>query len=347
MRYVIFNSILIIAAGLSLAMKEPFNRMSNDEDRSKLIKFTHKFHIQEAGAECEACHYAAKTSKLSSDNLLGDHQSCESCHEEKVSSECGFCHVDPENIVAIENPVRELTFSHENHTVKSIKCETCHEGLAQTVYATSANMPEMSTCTTCHTKTNISTECTACHTDFTGLIPKDHLGGNFKKDHKRLTRLGETNISCSTCHTENFCQDCHSGIELKGFSSYKDLMTEPSPRMPLKDSPRESKLRQVHELNYRFTHAIDARSKRLDCYSCHEQQTFCAECHQAGGNINQGKIRPKNHDETGFKTIGKMSGGGLHARLAKRDIESCMSCHDVEGADPVCMMCHTENGGVR
>jgi hypothetical protein len=49
--------------------------------------------------------------------------------------------------------------------------------------------------------------------------------------------------------------------------------------------------------------------------------------------------------EPGFKLFTKGSGGGLHAKLAERDIEYCASCHDVEGADPVCMMCHTEKIG--
>jgi hypothetical protein len=347
MRYFIFNLVLIIIAVFFLAMKSSLVQSWEEEDYSTFIKFSHKLHIQDVGVECAACHYASKTSKNSSDNLLGDHESCKSCHEDKLSEECGFCHIDPENIVAIKNPVREITFSHEQHISKEIKCETCHENVAQVTYATSANLPVMTTCTNCHNQKKVAVQCETCHNDFAGLIPKDHLVGNFKKDHKRLTRVGELNVSCSTCHTESFCQNCHSGIELKSFGSYKDLMADPAPNVRIKDSPGESKLRQVHDLNYRFNHAVDARAKRLDCYSCHDQQTFCTECHQAGGNINQGKIRPKNHDEAGFKTIGKGSGGGLHAQLAKRDIESCMSCHDVEGADPVCMMCHTENGGVR
>jgi len=347
MRYAIYFLTIIAAVALSLAMKEPSNRSWNEEDHSRLIKFTHKFHIQEAGVECETCHHEARTSKLSSDNLLGDHESCKSCHEEQLSGNCGFCHVDTGNIAGIKNPVRELNFSHEKHIGQGVKCETCHTGLADVTYATAANMPAMPACMNCHEKQKVSAACATCHTDFAGLLPKDHLVPEFKKDHRRLARIGELTVTCSTCHTESFCQDCHSGIDLKGFGVEKDLMADPSPRMPLKDTPRETKLQQIHDLNYRFTHSIDAKSKRIDCYSCHERQSFCVECHQAGGNITQDKIRPKNHDEPGFKTIGKGSGGGRHAELAERDIEYCISCHDVEGKDPVCMMCHTENGGVR
>ena len=90
---------------------------------------------------------------------------------------------------------------------------------------------------------------------------------------------------------------------------------------------------------------VYARSRRLDCGSCHEQSAFCAECHQTAGGLNQGKVKPLNHSEPGFKLFTKGSGGGSHAKLAERDIEYCASCHDVEGADPTCMMCHTEKIG--
>jgi c(7)-type cytochrome triheme protein len=348
MNKIVFSSIIIAVVIVSIAMKEPSNNGWKEIDHSKFIKFSHTFHVKETGVACADCHQAAKASKQSSDNLLGDHESCKSCHEDQLSNTCDFCHVDPENITAISNPEREVIFSHENHASKrNIGCETCHAGLNTVTYATSENMPSMSGCINCHTKEKASTECTTCHSDFAQLIPSDHLAGDYRKDHKHLTRLGEQNVSCSTCHSESFCQDCHTGIELKGFGTDKDLMADPYPRTPLRDTPREQKLQNVHNLNYRYTHGIDARSKAVDCYSCHDQSTFCTECHQAGGSITQDRIRPKNHDEPGFKTIGKGSGGGRHAELAERDIEYCMSCHDVEGKDPVCMMCHSENGGIR
>jgi hypothetical protein len=314
------------------------------DDHEKQIKFSHTFHVKESGIECSTCHYNALNSKLSSDDLIGDHESCKSCHEEPLASNCIFCHIDPDNIQPMKNPEREIIFSHSQHTAKSIECTTCHRGLDEVKYASSANMPAMEDCMNCHTKKNVSKECSACHTDFAGLIPKNHREGEFRKDHKRQTRIGGMDTNCSMCHNESFCQNCHAGIELQRFGG-KELMTDPSTRTQLKDSPNELKLQQVHNLNFKFTHGIDAKSKKTDCYSCHEQSTFCAECHQSGGNINQMKIKPQNHSEPGFKLFTKGSGGGLHAKLAERDIEYCASCHDVEGADPVCMMCHTEKIG--
>ena len=48
-----------------------------------------------------------------------------------------------------------------------------------------------------------------------------------------------------------------------------------------------------------------------------------------------------------FTTIGVGTGGGEHATLARRDIERCISCHDVQGADPTCITCHLDSDGIK
>jgi hypothetical protein len=331
----------------AVALKEPSERYYRHEDRSKLLKFSHSFHIDQ-GIACADCHHEAPASTMSSDNLIGDHQSCQSCHEEQISSECTFCHTAPDDIKAIANPPRELIFSHAKHTTdRSIACETCHSGLAQVEYSSHANMPSMDQCVRCHTNERVSVTCETCHTNFTSLVPEDHLRRDFRRDHKMIVRVGMTEATCATCHAESFCQDCHSGAELSGFGTGRNLGTDVTPRSSTKDSPKQLKLQQVHRLNFRFTHGADAKAKVADCNSCHEPQTFCADCHQAGGNITQGKFMPADHRTAGFVTIGRGTGGGLHAQLGRRDIESCIACHDAQGADPTCMRCHAENGIVR
>jgi hypothetical protein len=102
----------------------------------------------------------------------------------------------------------------------------------------------------------------------------------------------------------------------------------------------------VHNLNYLYTHGLDANQKSFECKTCHDPVDFCASCHQNGGNLVTG-IAPKSHLQPQFTTVGVNSGGGLHASLAKRDIESCESCHSIEGGDPTCVKCHYDNNGVK
>lgn len=346
-RYLIFT--LVISGGVILAasVHQPGVRAAHDDQPVSSLKFSHKFHAAQGVDDCATCHPAAETSKFSSDNLSSTHQECSSCHEEQVDNTCGYCHADPENIQAIPTLAREVRFSHEQHTaMEDVECATCHKGVIDADVITAANMPDMATCNTCHNDRKASNTCESCHTDFVTLIPADHKMSDFRRNHRDVVRLGALNTTCQTCHTETFCQQCHQPTELKSFQR-RDLVSEPDGKRSTKDSPNQMTLQNVHELNYRFTHGIDAKSRRMECQSCHEVQTFCAECHSAGGNINQARFKPASHGLPGFTTLGAGSGGGLHAEEARRDIESCATCHDVEGRDPTCFTCHTEDGIIR
>lgn len=336
----------VLVAVTCVAMFVQFDEYWTREDRATKIKFSHKLHIENE-INCEDCHILAANSESSDDKLLGDHNSCGLCHGDKIDNDCEFCHVQKENYEGFINPVRELQFSHQKHMeLENVNCTTCHRGLQNTDYASSSNMPSMMDCNLCHDNTRASNICENCHTDFATLIPPDHKSQDFLKDHKRLVRVGAMETNCSTCHDESFCQQCHDGSSLIKFGK-NGLMGDFSTKFKRRDSPDELRLQFVHDLNYRFTHSIDAKSKQSDCYSCHNRETFCSECHQAGGNITQKSFKPLWHNDANFKTFGVGSGGGKHAQLAKKEIESCASCHDVEGADPTCIQCHIDNDGVR
>jgi len=313
----------------------------------QIVKFNHKFHTSEAGIACADCHPATAKSKAASDNLHPAHDQCQQCHEDQLTNSCGYCHLDTTNIEPRVVPVRSLTFSHEQHlAMKGVECNTCHAGIEQDSTSAQTRLPAMEACTTCHNDTKAPSWCEACHTNLAQLLPPDHLQSDYRRVHGQFVRIGALNVDCATCHSENFCQECHSPVELKAFG-LKDLNADPRPRTSPKDQPAQTTLQRVHDLNYRLTHGIDAKARAADCATCHDTQDFCVTCHQAGGNINQFKFKPPSHNVPGFATIGKGSGGGLHAEEARRDMESCVGCHDVPGQDPICMTCHNADGSVR
>jgi c(7)-type cytochrome triheme protein len=341
--------LLVVAAALVTAVARrspPVAGWPDNNDKASL-KFSHAFHVGEAAVACLDCHKGASTSTSSSDNLRPAHDNCVTCHEEQVNKQCGYCHRDTLNIQAAVRPVRTIVFSHAKHTaMKSVECATCHPGLDKTEYAGPANMPAMATCVTCHDNARATGTCESCHANFVNLVPSDHLVADFRKDHKKLTRLGGLDVSCATCHTQNFCADCHGAAPLERFGR-SALMSEPSPRSSsTSNGPRQMTLQMTHSMNYRYTHGIDAKAKSTECFDCHNARTFCEQCHAVGDNLTPG-LKPASHLAPGFTTFGVGSGGGGHARLALRDIESCAACHDVQGADPTCMLCHKENGAVR
>jgi len=346
-RYLIVALIIIAALVTAVARKSSAPAAWSENGDQKSIKFSHAFHVTEAGVACIDCHKGAATSTKASDNLRSGHDNCVGCHEEQINSACGYCHRDTTNIHAAPAPPRDIMFSHAAHTaMKGVECASCHPGLDKIEYAGPANMPAMTTCTTCHNNVRATSTCESCHTSFTNLIPRDHLLADFKKQHKQRSRLGELDVSCATCHTQNFCADCHAGASFIQFGR-SALMTEPSPRSSSSsDSPQQMNLQMAHSMNYRYTHGIDAKAKTSDCVSCHSTQNFCAECHAVGDNLTPGQT-PASHVSLGFTTVGVGSGGGRHAELARRDIESCSSCHDARGGDPVCITCHTDADGIR
>lgn len=350
-RYAVF--VIFLALGLILTVslnRAPLLAESTEgEDHpSSEIKFSHKLHIGEFGIECATCHPAVQSSKLSTDNLIGGHDQCITCHEEQIANTCGYCHTDPDNIEEVSPRTSDLYFSHEQHLgIEAVECKTCHAGIETLETANITLLPSMQTCYGCHNDRQATNTCEACHKDFVTLLPTDHKMSDFLHSHRQVGRVGGLAMDCQTCHKPTFCQQCHVDPELKGFVSGKDLMTEPDAKTSTKDSPEQMRLQFVHELNFRFTHGVDAKAKQMECESCHDRETFCAECHRAGGNISQDLFKPASHSVAGFVILGMGSGGGLHAEEARRDIESCVSCHDVEGRDPVCMTCHTATGGLR
>jgi hypothetical protein len=317
----------------------------------KPIKFSHQFHVGEAGLGCTDCHESAPTSVFASENLLAKKANCQSCHEEQLEQNCTYCHTsdDVSTYRALQPADRELIFSHKFHVEgQAMACETCHKGIEKAeAFSLVSHLPEMATCNTCHNDVKASNACESCHTNMAALRPLTHNRTDFMREHKMLARISDA--SCASCHTQESCIDCHTStglvnVDLPG----RDLMSPRMPRLTAIDRGQTMALGKVHDLNFRFTHGITAKGKASDCQTCHTtQDQSCADCHLAGGNINQLRFKPKSHDDPVFVTIGVGTGGGKHALFARRDMESCASCHDAQGADPTCITCHLDADGIK
>lgn len=315
-------------------------------DNSKIIKFDHKLHTVDAGVKCEDCHTAVTKSASSKDNLLPKKKDCESCHDVKDEKQCGLCHYNkPYKKLKASN--RELNFSHVQH-IKGKQCTDCHKDLDKIKLSkeSAAGFPSMESCYKCHNNKKAPNDCESCHRNLSNLTPKSHLKSNFLNEHTSAGVAEKNN--CMMCHSDNFCQACHSPLNYSGDNQPDDFYApyytkETGTRIDREDL---QKLTLAHDLNYKFTHGLDANQKSFECKTCHNPVTFCASCHQNGGDLVTG-IAPESHQQPNFTTIGVNTGGGLHSELAQKDIESCQSCHDVQGSDPTCVKCHFDNDGVQ
>ena len=253
-----------------------------------------------------------------------------------------MCHVDLDNLESFENPLRKFYFNHKKHVAdEKIDCNTCHGDMGNIDMGNGERIPGRNQCNTCHNSLSASMECFVCHATETQFRPENHAN-NWSREHMNEIRAGSDD--CAHCHTNNYCQQCHESTDL---ISTKILAGDfYSPQNPQLAGQQTLILKSVHQLNYRFVHQLDASGKEKDCRVCHETSTYCAQCHNVENNPG---IRPAWHGgpDWGALALAVGSGGGRHAELARRDIERCAACHDVQGADPTCLMCHTDFDGVK
>ncbi|HWQ82545.1 MAG TPA: cytochrome c3 family protein [Ignavibacteria bacterium] len=328
------------------------SELLNGADNKDVVKFNHSLHIKDASLACKDCHKGVYESVKGTDNLMPAKKDCAACHDVNDQKNCNFCHYSS-TFKRFTRTDRELIFAHKNHLTQNIDCNVCHSGIQNVKYSSEApngGFPKMETCYGCHDGKKQVNSCEACHTNLTNLKPSDHLNKNFLNEHKVIydATSGNTSSNCMMCHSNYFCEACHQPVKYQGdnangkfYAPYysKDFATRT-------DRTALQKLTTVHDLNYQFTHGLDAKQKSFECKTCHDPVSFCSSCHQDKGNLQSG-FMPNNHLLPNFKTFGVNTGGGLHAVLAKRDIESCESCHSVNGADPTCVMCHFDNDGIK
>ncbi len=318
-----------------------------EKSNKSIIKFSHSLHAEVT--DCASCHSSVSDAKTLDARLIPGKEDCAACHDVEDDENCNMCHYEDVYEPLVQKQA-DLFFDHSFHVGdQEMECTTCHKGLAEVDYGfeSTGTNPPMETCFTCHNESAAATyECEACHTSTANLIPESHQTVSFSKSHKFDAMDADEN--CVMCHTNDFCESCHVGTTmLTEGNTATDFYVPYSPHR-YTDNAKQQQLTRVHDLNYRFTHGIEAKSKTMECSTCHQTETFCAECHNgANEDFAQSGIVPTSHTMPNFVMIGVGSGGGAHADLAKRDIERCASCHDTFGGDPTCMLCHTDNDGIK
>lgn len=338
---------LIIILFLTIAAID-INKSDEPQKTNKdVIKFSHAVHKEVT--DCASCHTNVIESKSLNDRLLPEKSVCATCHDVEDTDNCNYCHYED-----VQEPLlikkSELLFNHKLHTSdQKMECTACHKGLEDIAYSFESKSvnPPMANCYTCHNDRTVATNnCETCHISTVNLIPADHQQVGFLKSHKHKA-MSMTN-NCEMCHDNTFCESCHvSTTMITETNKARDFYTPFSPHKFV-DNTKQQQLTRVHDLNYRFTHGIDAKGKSANCQTCHQTETFCAECHtSSGGDYALGGMVPASHRAPNFVTIGVGTGGGQHATLARRDIERCAGCHDVQGADANCIMCHVDNDGIK
>ena len=333
-RALLFSPALIVMLAAVVLARWP-----KEQKRSELIDFSHRIHVGIRNIECQQCHVdIMESTRANQNNLPKQEEACAKCHNIFDPADCGICHkqTDPSEFIPFVNPPRTVEFHHKYHlTVQNLDCAVCHGIMAETDYADpEVNLPKMSVCGECHNAEKAPLECAWCHLEEDNLRPEFHTA-SWLHDHRTWARLGEQSPDerCEMCHTMNWCQECHDGVQVVIVNDENVS----APYAPASWGRKPQMIARVHEIDYRFTHPLDAKGKERECSTCHEITQFCIECHRTEAET----YIPQWHQ--GMDWAPSAFDGGRHEEFARRDIERCIACHDLQGEEPVCARCHIDN----
>lgn len=239
-------------------------------------------------------------------------QRCVECHPAGLTATDAAIRIAPGAGLLRAPPA--IRFDHAAHAKRGIDCAACHAG---------GTAPTKAACASCHDVQRFD-GCATCHlTDPAGRLRTDLPGGRLKPSTHGPSFLrthGRADIdSCTTCHAPPDCQRCHLGT-----------------RRPI----------EIHPADYIMGHGPDARRGTPDCASCHRQQTFCVGCHAQSGLTQSASGRAFGFDRADRRryhppefvgALGGLPGPGHHRLAARRNLASCVSCHQ----ETDCVRCHS------
>ena len=337
------TAVLLFLAGTAFTTNNNGEESKTNKD---IIKFSHSLHSEMM--DCASCHEGVTESTNLKGRMVPEKDMCAMCHDVEDDETCNTCHYEDvyEPMTQTESA---LIFDHKFHLEdQELECIECHKGLDEVDYSFEASQPNppMAQCYTCHNEITVaSNECSSCHISTVDLLPQGHRIASFFDNHKFSAMAADAN--CAMCHNNESCEACHVSTTMIDETNTASDFYTPYSTYKYLDNAKKQQITRVHDLNYRFLHGIDAKGKTYECQTCHETETFCAACHSStGGDFAAEGILPTSHLAPNFILIGIGSGGGEHSRLAKRDIERCASCHDIQGADPNCILCHVDPDGI-
>ena len=159
------------------------------------------------------------------------------------------------------------------------------------------------------------TECNDCHKGEGIALNHD---SDWVRNHRSLASKAGHN--CAQCHNQSWCLDCHQGGGINADLSRATFGRDYIPKS--------------HRSDFVNIHPIKALDNPQTCYRCHDQK-FCNACH---ARFPRGSLRIKSHLMLGLNGQRYAPAINEHAIEARRNLQSCQSCHP-EG--DVCIQCHS------
>jgi nitrate/TMAO reductase-like tetraheme cytochrome c subunit len=264
---------------------------------------------------CSSCH-PMKSAETSWEHSVHAHVSCVACHVppgvgsavawrtrewvniwstylsiKNVSAKqslpangnCTSCH----SLARLGASTTDIRMPHQLHVnLRRLRCVDCHDRVAHAQPGQSTAV-SMTICEMCHAQTTQTNQCLFCHKT---PPPTNVHPANYIALHGKQALVN--GADCLRCHHSraSFCDPCHA---------------RPTPDH---SSP-----------TWRYTHSGPATADRAACLGCHNEQTFCMQCHQV------------THPADWV---------AVHGPIAAQGRAPCLVCHQ----QSFCGACHTRLG---
>ncbi|MEW5944586.1 MAG: hypothetical protein AB1742_00150 [bacterium] len=247
------------------------------------------------------------------------------------NSKCSNCHPRVEDGKVF---YRDINFSHGAHLKKGVNCSTCHVSF---VHRRSAKTPLLSLrrCRDCHEKERRRHTPPLDVAD-TGELERQPHGEDWYVEHKHAG--DNEKKSCSECHHEDFCVNCHTNYEshlLEWWANhYSDAMIRLAecqichrPRYCI--SCHSKAVPASHDDRWEASHwrGVDLS----ECNECHTLN-FCKTCHTRNLPASHKDIR----EHPGMKPAMEAQCNVCHGA------NSCSSCHHNPDRRIACLECHDD-----
>jgi hypothetical protein len=231
----------------------------------------------------------------------------------------------------------EIIFSHTQHVAQA-DCADCHGEVPKSQGPTrGAFIPRgHAGCASCH-ELEIKNRCDLCHRGKKEGVELRRVDRKLRFAHSR-----HENVDCATCHPK----DKQGGAFVPGHPTCNVAGCHRVAYKALECGRCHQDLQRfrgqpsgflVHGADFAREHGKMARQASRACAQCHDQ-TYCAECHQAGTALARPSILWPEKVDRGFIHRGDWE--SRHMIEARAEPQSCYRCHGQRS----CRACHALAG---
>ncbi len=295
------------------------------EEEKYQLRFSHYLHVTENEMGCDECHGEPGQPSFSAIS----HETCLDCHDEPEAEEiaaetCGMCHQEKQLAVFALPETEEADAAYEVDKVPARnifvhtealagQCTDCHEYLLDE-NLDAVPMLERSDVLAIRQKAHASgQECITCHVDMDPGIPPASHDVAWTKRHGRFSM--QDDASCSVCHTQDSCMDCHNVMQPVSHNTMFRTRTHGTLAAWNRDSCQvcheEDSCTSCHAMTRPRSHNARwgaAGFKPTHCIGCHDTSTpgdGCATCHENGNDVMLHERywggAPINHNQPGIE----------------------------------------------